>query len=232
MALTLDKLHIRQDGFTLTADWSVPKGARVAVIGPSGAGKSTLLSTIAGFLAPEAGRILWDGAAMDRLAPGERPLSILFQDGNLFPHLSVAQNLGLGLAPNLRLSAPQKAAVTQVLAEVGLADKASRKPGALSGGEQSRVALARALLRARPLLLLDEPFAALGPALKSQMLDLVDRIAGQTGATVLMVTHDPQDARQLCPLTVVVADGLASAPAPTTALLDDPPPVLRAYLRG
>lgn len=232
MGLTVENLEIRQDGFALSADWSVPTGARVAVIGPSGAGKSTLLSVIAGFLAPAAGRMLWDGVDISGLAPGDRPLSILFQDGNLFPHLSVAQNLGLGLAPNLRLDAGQKAAVTSVLAEVGLADKAARKPAALSGGEQSRVALARALLRARPLLLLDEPFAALGPALKGQMLDLVDRIAGQTGATVLMVTHDPEDARRLCPLTVVVADGVAAAPEPTGALLDDPPPALRAYLGG
>ncbi len=232
MGLTLEHVAIRQDGFALEADWSVPTGARVAVIGPSGAGKSTLLSVIAGFLAPTRGRILWGGADLAGLAPGDRPLSILFQDGNLFPHLTVAQNLGLGLAPSLRLSADQRAAVEQVLAGVGLADKAARKPAALSGGEQSRVALARALLRARPMLLLDEPFAALGPALKGQMLDLVDRIAGQTGATVLMVTHDPEDARRLCPLTVVVAEGRAAPPAPTADLLADPPPALRAYLGG
>lgn len=232
MGLRLERLVIRQGGFGLTADWSVPTGARVAVIGPSGAGKSTLLSVIAGFFPPVAGRVLWAGADIGGLPPGDRPLSILFQDGNLFPHLNVAQNLGLGLAPSLRLNEAQKAAVRAVLAEVGLGDKAARRPAALSGGEQSRVALARALLRARPLLLLDEPFAALGPALKGQMLDLVDRIAGQTGATVLMVTHDPEDARRLCPLTVVVADGMAAPPAPTAALLENPPPALRAYLRG
>lgn len=232
MGLTLDHVVLEQDGFRLEAGWQVPRGARVAVIGPSGAGKSTLLSAVAGFLAPARGRILWEGADLAGLPPGARPLSVLFQDGNLFPHLTVAQNLGLGLSPSLRLSAAQKAAVERALAEVGLEGKAGRKPAALSGGEQSRVALARALLRARPLLLLDEPFAALGPALKGQMLDLVDRIAGQTGATVLMVTHDPEDARRLCPLAVVVADGRAAAPAPTAALLDDPPPALRAYLGG
>ncbi|WP_245595023.1 ATP-binding cassette domain-containing protein [Gemmobacter nectariphilus] len=232
MGLRLDHLVLTQGSFRLEADWQVPAGARVAVIGPSGAGKSTLLAAISGFLPPVAGRILWDGHDLAKLEPGARPLSILFQDGNLFPHLTVAQNLGLGLSPGLRLTEAQKARVGAVLAEVGLGDKAARKPAALSGGEQSRVALARALLRARPMLLLDEPFAALGPALKAQMLDLVDRIAGQTGATVLMVTHDPEDARRLCPLTVVVADGVAAPPAPTGALLDDPPPLLRAYLRG
>lgn len=232
MGLRLDHLVLTQGSFRLEADWQVPTGARVAVIGPSGAGKSTLLAAISGFLPPVAGRILWDGHDLASLEPGARPLSILFQDGNLFPHLTVAQNLALGLSPGLRLTEAQKARVGAVLAEVGLGDKAARKPAALSGGEQSRAALARALLRARPMLLLDEPFAALGPALKAQMLDLVDRIAGQTGATVLMVTHDPEDARRLCPLTVVVADGVAAPPAPTGALLDDPPPLLRAYLRG
>lgn len=228
--LTLDAMILEQDDFRLAADWSVPQGARVAVIGPSGAGKSTLLSALAGFLAPASGRILWAGQDITATPPGARPLSILFQDGNLFPHLTVAQNLGLGLDPRLRLTPDQKAEVARVLAQVGLADKAARKPGALSGGEQSRVALARALLRARPLLLLDEPFAALGPALKAQMLTLVDDIATRTGATVLMVTHDPADARRLCPLTVLVEGGMAHPPVPTAPLLDHPPPALAAYL--
>lgn len=232
MGLTLEKLALEQGTFRLKADWTVPQAARVAMIGPSGAGKSTLLAAIAGFHPPASGRILWAGADITQLPPGDRPLSVLFQDGNLFPHLTVAQNLGLGLSPRLHLTQAQREAVAGVLAQVGLADKAERKPAALSGGEQSRVALARVLLRARPLLLLDEPFAALGPALKAQMLDLVDRIAGQTGATVLMVTHDPEDARRLCPLTVVVADGTAAAPTATGPVLDDPPPALRAYLRG
>ncbi|MDP2085659.1 MAG: ATP-binding cassette domain-containing protein, partial [Gemmobacter sp.] len=141
--LTLDAMILEQDDFRLAADWSVPQGARVAVIGPSGAGKSTLLSALAGFLAPASGRILWAGQDITATPPGARPLSILFQDGNLFPHLTVAQNLGLGLDPRLRLTPDQKAEVARVLAQVGLADKAARKPGALSGGEQSRVALAR-----------------------------------------------------------------------------------------
>ena len=228
--LNLDRLKLEQDGFRLSADWSVPTGARVAVIGPSGAGKSTLLSAIAGFLAPASGRILWDGTDIAPLPPGDRPLSILFQDGNLFPHLPAEDNLGLALSPRLRLNASQRDQIARALAQVGLADKAARKPAQLSGGEQSRVALARVLLRARPLLLLDEPFAALGPALKAQMLALVGDIATRTGATVLMVTHDPADARRLCPLTLLVADGIAHPPAPTQALLDNPPPALAAYL--
>ena len=228
--LRLDRVELAQDGFHLSADWQVQKGARVALIGPSGAGKSSLLSAIAGFFPPVGGRILWEGQDLGPLAPGARPLTILFQDQNLFPHLTLAQNLGLGLRPDLRLSPGQHKQVEAALDRVGLAGMGDRRPGQSSGGQIGRAALARALLRARPLLLLDEPFAALGPALKADMLDLVAGVAGETGATLLMVTHDPADARRIADATVLVADGVAHPPAPTAGLFADPPPALRAYL--
>lgn len=228
--LTLDKLDLQLGDFRLTADLTIATGARVALMGPSGAGKTTLLSAIAGFLAPQSGRILWNGADITATPPGDRPLSILFQDQNLFPHLTVTQNIGLGLDPKLRLSAQDRDRIEATLARVGLTGLGARKPAQLSGGQQSRVALARALLRARPMLLLDEPFAALGPALKGEMLTLCAEMAREQGTTVLMVSHDPQDARSLCPETVLVAEGRALPPRPTGALLDDPPPVLADYL--
>lgn len=228
--LTLDKLLLSQGDFRLSADFTLAPRARVAVIGPSGAGKSTLLSAIAGFLAPTSGRILWAGEEITATPPGRRPLSILFQDQNLFPHLSVAQNIGLGLDPKLRLSRAELAQIEAALARTGLAGLGARKPAELSGGQQGRVALARALLRARPLLLLDEPFAALGPALKSEMLALTAEIATEQGTTLMMVSHDPADARALCPETVLVADGIAHPPQPTGPLLDAPPTALAAYL--
>lgn len=230
MMLTLEHLRIVQDDFRLAADLAVEPGARVAVIGPSGAGKSTLLAAIAGFVAPASGRILWAGRDLSGLPPGQRPLSILFQDQNLFPHLDVAQNVGLGLRPDLRLSPAEHARTDAALARVGLAGMGARRPASLSGGEQGRVALARALLRSRPLMLLDEPFAALGPALKADMLDLVAAIAAETGASVLIVSHDPADARRFAPLTILVAEGIAHPPAPTGTLLDNPPPALARYL--
>jgi thiamine transport system ATP-binding protein len=228
--LRFDRVQLRADEFRLAADLTMPAGARVAVLGPSGAGKSTLLAAVAGFIRPEQGRILWQGADLGPLGPGVRPVTILFQDQNLFPHLTVGQNVGLGLSPALLLSQADLRRVDAALERVGLSGFATRRPGTLSGGEQGRVALARAVLRARPLMLLDEPFAALGPALKAEMLDLVAEIAGETGATVLMVSHDPSDALRLCPTTVLVADGWAHDPLPTTELLSDPPPALRAYL--
>ena len=227
--LTFDRVVLRRGDFRLRADMSVAAGERVAVIGPSGAGKSTLLDAAAGFLAPDRGRILWRGAPMDPL-PGSRPVSIVFQSQNLFPHLTAFQNVALGVGPRLRLSADQAAVVHAALDRVGLTDLGSRKPARLSGGQRSRVALARVLVRHRPILLLDEPFAALGPALKAEMLDLVAELADETGATVLTVTHDPVDARRFAPQTVRVADGVAASPQPTEALLNDPPESLRVYL--
>jgi len=228
--LVFERARIVQGEFSMAADFAVPEGARVAVIGPSGAGKSTLLAAVAGFIPLTGGRILWAGQDLASLAPGARPLSILFQDQNLFPHLTVLQNVGLGLRPDLRLTQAQQAQVAAALERVGLAGLGARRPAQLSGGQQGRVALARALLRARPLLLLDEPFAALGPALKAEMLDLVAEIAAETASTVLMVSHEPADARRFAPLSVLVAEGQAEPPMPTQSLLDTPPPALAAYL--
>lgn len=228
--LTLEGLRITDGDFTLTADLNLPQGAIAAVIGPSGAGKSTLLSAIAGFQKLEAGRVLWADEDLAPLPPGKRPVTILFQDQSLFPHLTLAQNVGLGLRPDLRLSEADREAVARAMDRVGLGALGARRPAQVSGGEQSRAALARALLRARPLLLLDEPFAALGPGLRAQMLDLVAEIAAETGATVLLVTHDPNDARRIAPLSILVAEGRAQPPVATTVLLANPPPPLRAYL--
>lgn len=228
--LQFERVVLHAGDFRLEVDLKIGTGARVAVLGPSGAGKSTLLAAVAGFVRPDEGRILWDGSDLAPLGPGARPVTILFQDQNLFPHLTVGQNVGLGISPALRLSRADLARVDAALERVGLGGFGPRLPGTLSGGEQGRVALARAALRARPLMLLDEPFAALGPALKEEMLDLVAEIADEAGATALMVSHDPADALRLCPATILVAEGRAHAPQFTAALLDDPPPALGAYL--
>jgi len=227
--LTFEKTVLRQGDFALAADLAIAPGV-TAVIGPSGGGKSTLLAAIAGFLQPAEGRVLADDADLTPLAPGERPVSMLFQDNNLFPHLTVAQNVGLGVAPNLRLSAADVQAVTSALAQVGLAGFDARKPAALSGGQQSRVALARVLVADRPVVLLDEPFAALGPALKDEMLALVREVLVKAGKTIVMVTHDPQDAKAVADMVVLVAEGVAQAPTKTAEIFAHPPDALRAYL--
>ena len=228
--LQLDHLILTQGSFRLSADWSVDAGRRITLMGPSGAGKSTLLSAIAGFLQPSSGHVRWRGQDLAPLQPGERPVTILFQDQNLFPHLTIAQNLGLGLRSDLRLSDAERRRTDDALDRVGLEGMGARRPAQLSGGQASRAALARALLRARPILLLDEPFAALGPALRAEMLALVTEVADETGALVLMVTHDPRDALALGGSTAFVADGVVHPPVPTARLLENPTGAVQDYL--
>ncbi len=227
--LTIEQGFIDLGDFQLAADLSVPKGARVAVLGPSGAGKSTLLAAIAGFQPLTSGRILWDGQGMAK-PPAARPISMVFQDNNLFPHMTVAQNVGLGLRADLKLSAGDHTRVEGALDRVGLLGLGARKPAQLSGGQMARVALARVLLRDRPLLLLDEPFGALGPALKSEMLALVAELLDETQATMLMVSHAPDDAKLICDQVVLVAGGRAEALVETAKIFANPPAVLRDYL--
>jgi len=228
--LRFEGVALQQGSFALSADWSIERGAKVALLGGSGAGKSTLLSAIAGFLPVAKGQIFWETGVLNALEPAARPVTMLFQDHNLFGHLTAAENVGLGIAPSLKLNAEQSARIARVLDRVGLDGFGARKPADLSGGQQSRVALARAMVRDRAVWLLDEPFSALGPGLRQEMLALVSEMAGAAGATVLMVTHDPEDALRFADQTVFVADGIARAPVPTKALFADPPDALRAYL--
>ncbi|WP_380054994.1 thiamine ABC transporter ATP-binding protein [Falsihalocynthiibacter sp. SS001] len=228
--LRFDNVLLEQGAFRLRADFSISEGDHVALIGPSGAGKSTLLAAVAGFLEPTEGSISWQGVDLGPLGPGDRPMNILFQDNNLFPHLTVSQNVGLGLRPDLKLSKAEIQKVNAALAQVGLDGKTERKPASLSGGQMARVAIARAVLRSRPLMLLDEPFSALGPALKREMLELVSRVAKDTGSTLLMITHEPEDARRIASKTIVIAGGKASAPVDTEEALSNPPKALAAYL--
>ena len=228
--LKFDTVGITQGTFRLAANWEVAAGRKVALIGPSGAGKSTLLGALGGFIPLERGRILWSGTDISDERPGARPVAMLFQDNNLFPHLTVAQNVGLGLRPGLRLTPQEHDKVAAAIARVGLGGFATRKPGALSGGQQSRAALARVLLQQKPILALDEPFAALGPALRNEMLDLVASLATETGATLLMVTHAPEDVTRIADDVIFVEGGQAHPPVAADALLKNPPPALRAYL--
>ncbi len=185
----------------------VARGERLAILGPSGAGKSTLLNLIAGFLTPGSGRIVLDGADHTHTAPDQRPVSMLFQEHNLFPHLSIRQNIGLGLNPSLRLNAQQRKEVESIAAQMAIGELLERRPGELSGGQRQRAALARCLIRQQPLLLLDEPFSALDPALRQEMLALLDEICRSRQLTLLMVSHSLEDAAQIAPRSLVVVDG-------------------------
>jgi len=228
--LKISDLHIHQGNFHLSTDALTLDAGVHAVLGPSGAGKSTLLSVLAGFDRPLQGRILWRGTDITGLAPAQRPVAMLFQDNNLFPHLTIYRNIALALTHKSRITADQHDRILQVLDRVNLTGMAERKPAQLSGGQISRAALARVMLQVKPIVLLDEPFAALGPALKQEMLDLLADVVMQSGATVLMVTHDPSDALRIAPKTILVADHKITGAFDTREVLQNPPPALAAYL--
>jgi len=228
--LEIKQLSFRYEDMQMRFDLAVESGEFLAIVGPSGAGKSTLLSLIGGFERPMGGQALVDGLDITPMAPAERPCTTLFQDHNLFAHLDVAENVGLGLDPGLRLSKAQQADVAQALEDVGLSGFEHRLPGQLSGGERQRAAIARCLVRHRPILLLDEPFAALGPGLRREMLDLVRALQRRHGMMVIMVTHDPEDARHAAGRTAFVAGGHVVMVDATDRVLGSDVAEVRAYL--
>ncbi|WP_286222680.1 ATP-binding cassette domain-containing protein [Marinobacter apostichopi] len=181
---------------TWSFDFQVGRGQCIAIDGPSGSGKSTLLGLLAGFLSPAAGTIIWQGQNVDQLAPWQRPMTSVFQEHNLFEHLDVQTNIGLGIHPGMKLSREQKQAIQAGLARVGLAGFGERMPSALSGGQRQRVALLRALLRNQPLLLLDEPLTGLDEDTRNTLRAMLVEHKAQ-GITIVLASHDEEDRQVL-----------------------------------
>lgn len=232
IAVRLDKVTVRFAGpspRTLHFDAAIEKGKITAITGASGSGKSTLLNLVAGFETPDEGRVDILGRHATDVPPALRPVSVIFQEHNLFAHLDVATNVALGISPALKLTREDRARIEQALQDVGLAGFARRLPPTLSGGERQRVALARALVRQRPLLLLDEPFAALDPGLRQEMGDLLAALQAKEGSTILLVTHHADDVRRLADRVLFLDDGKVALHEPTTVFLErtEPEAVLR-----
>ena len=211
---------LKESYLTISTNISLEPDKIYAVLGPSGAGKSTFLNLISGFASISSGSIIWNGKEISNLPPAKRNVSILFQDNNLFPHLSVWRNLALAVTHWPKISRNNEEKLKAVMSEVGILGLENRKPSQLSGGQQSRVALARVLLQKNKILLLDEPFSALGPSLKDQMLELIKKIAKNKKLLVLMVTHEPADAKKVASQTLVVKDKKVHPPLSTEKALD------------
>ncbi|EPV1123382.1 thiamine ABC transporter ATP-binding protein [Vibrio harveyi] len=209
--LVLDDVQYTYQRELFRFDLEIKRGQIVSLMGPSGAGKSTLLALVAGFINPDLGDILVDGESIVSKEPYLRPFSMLFQEHNLFAHLSVRDNIGLGLHPGLKLTTDQKLLVEQAAMQVGVAEYLDRLPEHLSGGQRQRVALARCFVQPHPMWLLDEPFSALDPVLREEMLTLVKQLATDRGITVLMVTHHLSDARAIASHFTFVAGGQVEA---------------------
>ena len=185
----------------------IRKGEFFTLLGPSGCGKTTLLRLIAGFEMPTGGTILLDGQDITYLPPNKRAVNTVFQSYALFPHLSVADNIGFGLVMQGRPRAEVKATVARMLALVKLEALAGRKISQLSGGQQQRVALARALAPAPKVLLLDEPLSALDLKLRKEMQIELKRLQTETGITFVFVTHDQEEALTMSDRVGVMSAG-------------------------
>ncbi|USH02156.1 thiamine ABC transporter ATP-binding protein [Grimontia kaedaensis] len=227
--LNVNELSYQYQPETLSFSFNAAPGSITAILGPSGAGKSTLLSLLCGLLPPHGGAVTFAGEDFTQKPSYERPLSMLFQEHNLFSHLSAFDNIALGISPKLSLTAKDKASVKEAAAKVGLEGYLNRQPGELSGGQKQRVALARCLVRNRPLLLLDEPFSALDPSLRRDMLLEVQQLAKTTGTTILMVTHHPEDAVTIADRVLFIDDGKVVYHADIEEL-SAPPEVIKPYL--
>jgi thiamine transport system ATP-binding protein len=174
--------------------FQVPTGKVLVIMGKSGSGKSTLLNLIAGFYVPTSGTITFNDMLFNPLKPANRPISMLFQENNLFEHLTVTQNVALGIHPGLKLSSIQSQQVSETLEKVGLAAKQNQLPNQLSGGQRQRVALARCLVRNKPLLLLDEPFTALDSKTKFELLKMIKEFQIAQNITLLFASHQREEA--------------------------------------
>ncbi|GAA4725917.1 putative spermidine/putrescine transport system ATP-binding protein [Promicromonospora umidemergens] len=188
-------------------DLQIPRGRLTTLLGPSGCGKTTTLRMLAGYSAPTSGRILIEGDDATRTPPEKRNLGMVFQSYALFPHLTVADNVAYG--PKMRrVPAPERRLrANEALELVGLAHLADRKPKQLSGGQQQRVALARAIAIRPRLLLLDEPLSNLDARLRVQMRAEIRRIQSETGLTIVLVTHDQDEALEMSDEMVLMRSG-------------------------
>ncbi len=192
--LSLRDVSVAYDGVpaVLDVDLDLPDGQVLAVLGPSGCGKSTLLRAIAGLEPLATGSVCWDGSDLRAVPTHKRGFALLFQDGQLFPHLTVARNVGYAL--RLKRAPGVRSRVEELLELVGLEGYGDRLPATLSGGERQRVALARALAAEPRLLLLDEPLSALDAGLRERLAGDLRTILRAAGTTALMVTHDHDEA--------------------------------------
>ena len=210
----------------------VAKGECIALLGPSGCGKTTTLRMVAGFLTPDSGRITLAGRDITRDPPNRRNIGMVFQAYALFPHMSVAGNVGFGLEMRGVARADAAGRIAAALDMVGLSAMADRYPSQLSGGQQQRVALARALVIEPDLLLLDEPLSNLDAGLRAEMRAEIASLRRRLGITTLFVTHDQHEAMALADRIAVMSSGRVVELGPPQALSEAPQHVFTAGFLG
>jgi thiamine transport system ATP-binding protein len=197
--LKIQDLLLELDGWPLHYNLQVQAGEIVAIQGVSGVGKTTLLNLIAGYLMPDSGTIEWNQRTLNYLSVEKRPVSMLFQDHNLFEHISVLENLCLGF----NTTAPMQA-IKNAAQYLDVIEHLNKKPATLSGGQRQRIALIRTLLRPEAIVLLDEPFAELDPATRKKAALWTREQAKTAGKTVLLVTHQEEDVARVADRKIII----------------------------
>ncbi|MBS70099.1 MAG: thiamine ABC transporter ATP-binding protein [Rhodobiaceae bacterium] len=205
--IKLENISIKLDNFRTKFTVEINKGEWVGIIGQSGAGKSTFLNLIAGFAQPEVGSLLINNTEMRNLSASKRSISSLFQDNNLFPHLSVYQNIAIAIKPNLKLHENEKGKIFEIIEYLNLSSKIHSSIGTLSGGERQRVALGRVMSSDKQILLLDEPFSQLDPNLRIEMLELIKKIREKKKITIIMAIHTPAEAIDFVSRFLLIKEG-------------------------
>ncbi|WMY97138.1 MAG: thiamine ABC transporter ATP-binding protein ThiQ [Arsenophonus sp.] len=205
--IKIDQLFYCYESLNMEFNFKINQGEKVAILGGSGAGKSTLLNLIAGFQFSKKGEIWLNKKKCTYIPPEMRPVSILFQENNLFAHLTVWQNIALGIEPSLSLNKNQYDIIKKIIEKVSLQNCLTRLPGQISGGQRQRTALARCLIRHKPILLLDEPFSALDPILRNEMLVLLKQICDEKQLTLLIVSHNLEDTVKITNRSIIISNG-------------------------
>lgn len=221
--LEFENVVIRSGSFTLTVENQIADCHSLGIMGPSGSGKSTLLSAICGFTPLQSGAIRFQGEKISGKAPSERPVSMIFQSHNLFPAMTVAQNIALG-------HHQPSHTIEEISRSLGIGELLKRFPREISGGQVARVAIARVLLQDKSLVLLDEPFAALGPKQVRELNQLIRESMLRLGKMVILVDHSPENLKNYCDEMIWVDHNHVNAACETKSFFENPSLDVKNYL--
>ena len=221
MFLSARKCQIKNGGFSVQCDFSLKTGNHLSLFGPSGSGKSSVLLGLAGFLPIMNGDLIYNAQSISNMEPKDRPFDLLFQENNLFPHLTVSKNILLGLGAKAKMDSQNSNTVNKILDLVGLYKEKDRLPQNISGGQRSRAAIARSLIRKKPILLLDEPFAALDVMTIRMLQNIIINLQSINGISIVLCDHQARDLLNCVDTAAIISNGKVIAIGTPTSLINN-----------